>query len=281
MHPIFTRRFNKSLLLQLQKIALNYDILYFDFSQVAIYSLYIQHPYKVLRLHDVLAQKFSRKNFIIGKWVIYTEEKIVHSVQKIFVPSKKDADLIHSLYGKPASYTNEYLKSIVFPANIEQRKQFVFYGYWKRSENTEGLIWFIERVMPRLDGNFEFLVIGGGLDDTTKAKYLDTHGIRYMGFIENPLAIIMQSAALICPLFQGAGVKVKVIDSFTTGTPVIGTDLAFEGLPNIQELSYVAQSADEFFKVIKKFIPFSYIQKKELARKFDMLYNKHHLLEQL
>ena len=33
------------------------------------------------------------------------------------------------------------------------------------------------------------------------------------------------------PLFQGAGIKVKVIEALACGTPIIGTDIAFEGLP--------------------------------------------------
>ena len=91
----------------------------------------------------------------------------------------------------------------------------------------------------------------------------------------------MQSAAVIVPLFQGAGIKVKVIDSFTVGTPVIGTELAFEGLPAVAKLAYSAQTETEFADLLQAFEPLSYEEKIESAKQFNKIYNKHHLLEQI
>lgn len=281
IHPIFTRRFNISILRQLQLIANDYDILYFDFSQVAIYSLYIKHPYKILRMHDVLYQKFSRKNKILTKWVINTEKKILESFSKVFVPSKKDVDLLKKVYGVNALYTNEYLKPVQFPKEFNQKNLFIFYGYWKRSENTDGLIWFIKNVLPLLKIRLNIAVIGGGLPDEINKNYLIPNSIKYMGFVENPLEIIMQSAAVFVPLFQGAGIKVKVIDSFTVGTPVIGTYLAFEGLPDISGMIYCNNDAESFASAIIEFKPLTYKEKMEKAKEFDSIYNKHHLFEQI
>ena len=281
IHPLFTRRFNRKILHKIQSVSSDYDILYFDFSQVALYSLYVKHPHKVLRMHDVMFQKFSRKNPLMAKWVTGTERKIVRSFEKVFVPSIKDADLLNRVYGVNAFYTNEYLKPVDFTATVEQKKQFVFYGYWKRSENTDGLIWFIEQVLPLLKGEYSFVVMGGGLEPELNEKYLSPNNITYLGFVDDPLSVIMQSSAVIVPLFQGAGIKVKVIDSFTAGTPVIGTELAFEGLPAVARLSYSAQSAEEFAAVLQTFVPLSYEEKINSAKQFNEVYNKHHLLEQL
>ena len=281
LHPIFTRRFNRTVLRRLRSVAANYDVIYFDFSQVALYSLYIKHPHKILRMHDVLCQKFSRKNALLAKWVCGTERKILSSVEKVFVPSQKDAAIVSETYGMNALYTNEYLKPVNFPPVLEQKNQFVFYGYWKRAENTEGLVWFIEKVLPLLHGSFDFAVMGGGLSSALQEKYLAPNGIRYLGFVDDPLLEIMQSAAVIVPLFQGAGIKVKVIDSFTAGTPVLGTELAFEGLPDIARLSHHAQTAQDFARVLETFTPLSYEEKISSAKEFDSIYNNHHLLEQI
>ena len=99
--------------------------------------------------------------------------------------------------------------------------------------------------------------------------------------MDNPLEILLAASAVIVPLFQGAGIKVKVIDAFSTGTPVIGTDLAFEGLPNIQALQFNANTAEQFAKMLNNFESLSYEQKKKAARSFDSIYNNHHLLEQI
>lgn len=281
IHPVFTRRFNRQYLRKIQAVVSNYEVLYFDFTQVAFYSLFIQHPYKILRSHDVFVQKFSRKNKFLGKWVSITERKIVKSFTKVFVPSKKDVDLLRNGYGVNAFYTNEYLKQVIFQDFIEQRNQFIFYGYWKRPENTNGLIWFLEKVLPLIQSDSKFLIIGGGLSNEITKKILVYNQFEYLGFVNNPLDIIMQSSAVIVPLFQGAGIKVKVIDAFTAGTPVIGTDLAFEGLPNVQGLSYCTNNENDFAKFINDFKPFTYEEKRKKAKEFNTMYNKHHLLEQI
>lgn len=281
LHPIFTRRFNKTLVRKIQSIANNYDVLFFDFSQVALYSLYIKHPYKILRMHDVMYQKFIRKNKFVATWVISTEKKIINTFTKVFVPSKKDSELLKKQYNIDSFYTNEYIKPIKLPNFVEQKKQFVFYGYWKRLENTNGLIWFIEEVLPLLKPNIKIIVIGDGLSKKDEEKYLFTHNIEYLGFVDNPLDIILESSAVLVPLFQGAGIKVKVIDSFTVGTPVIGTDLAFEGLPNIQGLLYCTNDKIVFADYVNNLIPLSYEEKLNRAKEFESIYDNHHLLEQI
>lgn len=281
--PLFTKRFNRKVLKYLQKIAPQYDVLYFDFTQVAIYSLFIKHPYKVVRCHDILAQKFSRQNKFFLSWIKRTERKILKSANHVFVPSEKDAQILNSTYGIDASFTNEYLNPFVFPSAIPFEKSFLFFGLWSRNENLSGLIWFIKNVFPNLNDEIKnsFFVMGGGLSKENEEKILKPAGIKYLGFVEDSYSQIVKSSAMIVPLFDGAGVKVKVLDSFITGTPVIGTDVAFEGIPEISGLSNLASSKDDFIKKINSFVPLDLNQKKERARLFRDIYDKKHLDELL
>jgi glycosyltransferase involved in cell wall biosynthesis len=282
-HPIFTRRFNPAILRYIKEIAPKYDIVFFDYTQTGIYSLYLDHPYKMLRCHDVLFQKFTRKDRLFRKWVSSTEERILKSVHKVFVPSEKDADTIKNIYSIDVFFTHEYLKDFSFYEFSSNKKVFVSYGLWSRKENVDGLIWFIRKVYPFINtGNgITFEVIGGGLSKKIVKAYLVPNNIQYLGFVDDPLDVLYRSSALIAPLFAGAGVKVKVIDAFTTGTPVIGTDIAFEGLPFIENLIYHADAPQGYINYIHNFPERSSIQKQENAAAFKRLYDNNHLLEQL
>jgi hypothetical protein len=283
-HPIFTRRFNKDILQYLTNIAPKYDVIFFDYTQVGFYSLYLNHPNKVIRCHDVMAQKFSRKDRFFKNWVKLTEKRILKSVQKIFVLTEKDADILKKEYNFNALYTHEYIKDFFFYDFVETNKTFVFFGLWSRPENLEGLIWFIKNVLPffKHDLGINFLIIGGGLSEKIRKKYLLPHKtIEYLGFVDNPFDIIYRSSALIAPLFTGAGVKVKVIDAFTTGTPVIGTDITFEGLPFIEDLTFLVNKPEEYAKVINNFPLLRVDMKRSNAETFRLLYDNHHLLDQL
>lgn len=281
--PLFTKRFSRKVLKYLQKIAPEYDVLYFDFTQVAIYSLFIEHPCKVVRCHDILAQKFSRQNKFFLSWIKNTELKILKSASHVFVPSEKDSQIVRSTYGINAAFTNEYLNEFDFPATIPSKKSFLFFGLWSRNENLLGLIWFIKNVFPHLTSEIKksLFVMGGGLSKENEEKYLKPAGIKYLGFVKDSYPQIIKSSAMIVPLFEGAGVKVKVLDSFTTGTPVIGTDVAFEGIPEISELTNLVFSRDDFIKKINCFVPVSLEQKKRNAEFFRKIYDKNHLDELL
>lgn len=282
IHPTFTKRFNMKIARYLQSIASQYDILYFDFAQVALYSLYIIHPCKFLRLHDVLAQKYLRRNILLGTWIRKTEDKILKSFNKIFVPSVKDMELLKNLYQIDAVYTNEYLRDYDFTESKINKKQFVFYGYWKRKENSAGLIWFLENVYPLIKNDkYMFYIIGSGLSRKIQKKYLDNLHFEYLDFCDEPLAIIAKSTAVIVPLFQGAGIKVKVLDAFTVGTPVIGTDIAFEGIPNITGLSFLCSTPGHFVDNMRKLSEETDYDRKILAKQFKNIYDRYHLLERL
>lgn len=281
--PLFTKRFSWKVLNYLHKTASQYDVLYFDFTQVAIYSLFIEHPCKVVRCHDILAQKFSRENKIFLPWIRHTEEKILKSTSYVFVPSKKDSDILKNLYGISASFSNEYLNKFDFPLAIPSEKSFIFFGLWSRNENLSGLIWFIKNVFPNLNGEIKksLFVMGGGLSKENEEKYLKPAGIKYFGFVKDSYKQIVKNSAMIVPLFEGAGVKVKVLDSFTTGTPVFGTDVAFEGIPEIKGMANLALNAEEFAQKLNIFVPLSLEQKKANANLFREIYDKNHLDELL
>ena len=283
-HPVFTRRFNYVVLQYLANIINNYDIVFFDYTQVGIYSLYLNHPYKIIRCHDVMYQKFSRKNKIFKNWVALTEKKILESVQKIFVPTNKDVDIVKNQYGFNAYFTHEYIKNFIFYEYLKTEKIFLFFGLWSRPENLNGLIWFIKKVLPFVnpDSEIKFLIIGDGLSEKIKQKYLSSYkNIKYWGFVEDPLEIIYKSSALIAPLFTGAGVKIKVIDAFVTGTPVIGTEIAFEGLPFIESLTFLADKAETYLEIIHEFPILSADEKRENAKMFRSKYGNYRLSEQL
>lgn len=235
-NPFFTKRFDKNILRQIQKIAANFDMLYFDFSQVHIYSLFVNHPNKVLMSHDVICQKFSRKGKVFLPWIKSCEKKLFCSSSKIITFSRKDCDVIKKEYGLNSSAVNFYLKNGRFDyekSGIEKiENKFCFYGAWNRAENSAGLEWFLENVYPKFlaSADFQFVVIGGGMTERLKSKILAYKNFKILGFVENPVVEIAKCQALVAPLFKGAGVKVKVIDALSSGTPVIGTEVTFEGI---------------------------------------------------
>lgn len=110
-HPFFTKRFDDEILKLLQSVSSDFDMLYFDFSQVHLYSLFVEQPNKVLMCHDVIAQKFSRKGRFQLPWIKFSEGKLLRTANQIITFSQKDSDFIKKTYGLDSVHVNFYLKN--------------------------------------------------------------------------------------------------------------------------------------------------------------------------
>lgn len=234
-HPFFSSRFSWIVLLKILEMlkANKYQLIYFDFSQVFVYSLFIRST-KVLMSHDVIYQKYEREKAFIQKCWIYVNELILFSQRNISILSfsSKDEKIIQQKYGIRSNVVRFYISDMIKESKIQihqKRDYFCFYAAWGRAENSQGLFWFLENVIRQIEET-TFLVIGSGMSDQLKAKISEFSNVQYLGFIDNPFNIIANSKALIAPIFKGAGVKVKVIESLACGTSVIGTSVALEGI---------------------------------------------------
>ena len=293
LNPFFTKRFDKNILSLIQKIASDFDMLYFDFSQVHVYSLFVEHQNKVLMCHDVIFQKFTRKNRIFLPWIKFTEKKILKSAGKILTACKKDSELLKNQYNLESIFVNQYLKNGKFDYKLLNssilNNTFCFYGAWNRTENSECLEWFLKNVSKKVNPSLKFVVIGGGMSENLQKKLENYKNFSYLGFVENPIVEVAKCQALIAPLSKGAGVKVKVIDALSSGTKVIGTDVAFEGIEdNLKNPLFVKicspqkkDSVLQICKILNNWQNIEINQKQLSATEFFERYNKNHFADRI
>lgn len=281
--PLFMSRYNKRVccFLQQQVSIKDYDFVYFDFSQTFAYAKYIKHPNKILMSHDVIAQKYSRMKKYLKFWAVASERKMLKYGTTVFTFSEKDCELIRQLYGIEARSTTFFLNENVIMAMPEKESDyFVFFGAWDRIENSEALGWFMSNVYEQLPSNIKYKIIGGGKMPTgLKEKIGGCPNIEYLGFVDNPYPIIANARAEIVPLHMGAGVKVKCVEALGCGTPIIGTEVAFEGIGDMyRSAMFEANTAEEYVTVILSFI-FSVEEKKQLKVFFLDNYNNKQILK--
>lgn len=289
IHPFFSARFNFKILYFVFNNRNNYDVLYFDFSQVFIYSLFIKHKYKVFMSHDVIYQKYLRSSSLVNDlfrpFLKFSERKLLKSAHKIFCFSHKDQKLIKNFYKINSTPVSFYIDEIIYEhkyKNVHMDNSYMLYGAWNRPENSEGLEWFLNEVMPSIS-NIRIKIIGSSLSDFLKQKITLYPNIEYLGFIEDPYLELMKSKALIAPVFKGAGVKVKVIEALASGTPVIGTVVAFEGVgKNYKNELIEFKNRDELISLLENETGYKKNEEKlKLKSRFKANYSKNMLIDKL
>lgn len=161
--------------------------------------------------------------------------------------------------------------------------RFCFYGAWNRVENTESLEWFLKNVYPKVTTDINYVVIGGGLSESLQEKLRSYKNFSYLGFVDNPVIEIAKCQALIAPLHKGAGVKVKVIDALSSGTCVIGTNVAFEGIEDNTKnrLFFRAATPEAFAAILNNWRAIDVQSKQAAANEFFERYNRNHFTDLL
>ena len=259
VHPYFSVRFNWSILRYIKRLMsqTKYKAVIIDHSEMFLYGKYIDKSVpKILLAHDVMAQRVARSsNALIAKICRISEGFAINQYNSVISTfNQKDVDLFEQLYNKKAILSLDYIdERIINYKSTYKNDDYVMFGNWRRADNYEGAIWFFDSVAPLIDWKIKIRIIGKGFPMDKLHVTNPNVEIINEGFVDNPYPEIAECKAEISPLFSGAGIKVKVIEALASGTPVIGTEMAFEGFPERYNIFMLkASSPEDFCKLLKQ-----------------------------
>jgi glycosyltransferase involved in cell wall biosynthesis len=183
-----------------------------------------------------------------------------HSQSEIRNPKSAIRNLVIPICVDPAA------KSAILRIPNAHRVAFVGGLHWP--PNAEGVLWFARKVWPRVLQylpNAVFTVIGKNPPPelTPHASRLTHHVSRFThcvpdvancevtGYVDDPTAYLAETAAFIVPLHAGGGMRVKILDAWSWGLPVVSTRIGAEGLryQNGENL-LIAETAETFARSV-------------------------------
>jgi glycosyltransferase involved in cell wall biosynthesis len=99
--------------------------------------------------------------------------------------------------------------------------------------NVEGVRWFSEQAFPRvreLVPGTQFFVVGSRPPQSLRALGAADQGIIVTGYVADLDPILRQSGALVVPVHSGSGMRVKILEAFARGIPIVSTSIGVEGI---------------------------------------------------
>jgi len=129
----------------------------------------------------------------------------------------------------------------------------LFFGSLDRSQNQTALKFIANELIPalsrkHLDDVFAIHVFGSG---KMPPGLLSGTGIDFIGAVVDPGIYIRGTDAIIVPIKNASGTKLRAIESLACGKPVVTTPEGAKGLPaDLKAMVYVAETADEFVEVL-------------------------------
>jgi glycosyltransferase involved in cell wall biosynthesis len=118
------------------------------------------------------------------------------------------------------------------PVSAGRPEHLLFVGSLRYWPNVEGVRFFVQRVLPLLRQrvpSLEFVVVGS--DPLPEVwKLARRPGVRLVGPVPDPNPWLERCGIVVVPLFTGSGTRLKVLEAFAAGRPVVATTMGAAGL---------------------------------------------------
>ena len=141
----------------------------------------------------------------------------------------------------------------------KNRKSILLTGSLDFDPNVKGIIWFLDNVWAKLESRREYeevyVTVAGRAPSLEIIKCISK--FERVLLIDTPVDISLyfkDADIYIAPIFDGAGMKVKVAEALSYGLPVIGTAHAFIGYEKTTKGLYTANTEEDFINTIVELI---------------------------
>lgn len=140
--------------------------------------------------------------------------------------------------------------------NIEDgscEKRLTFVGPEQHLPNKNGLIWFLDHCWDAffIENNYKLEVIGNWSEKTKVIVAQKYKNVIFKGYVEN-LYEALKGSVMIVPIFEGSGIRMKILEAAQMGVPFVTTTIGNMGLEfKHNKHCYIADSAESFVTNIR------------------------------
>lgn len=160
------------------------------------------------------------------------ERKWLPMFDAILVTSELDAALVRS--AAPKARTVVYPNALQ-PIPVPQRSEadeIAFSGNLEYAPNIGAVRFFADRIWPTLREGWpsvQWRIVGKNSQAVAHLVQGDSR-ISLTGPIDDPIAELSRARVAVVPLLAGSGTRVKIIEAWAAGTPVVSTSIGAAGL---------------------------------------------------
>lgn len=165
--------------------------------------------------------------------------------------STVDADRIHETTGQPVPVVPNGVDATAFDTGQLRSRapgRVVFVGAMRHRPNADGARWYAQHVHPLVlaavpHTTFEIV----GADPPADVRALERASITVVGRVASVVPHLAQASVAVAPLHSGGGTRLKILEAFAAGVPVVSTTLGAEGLDVLPgEHMLVADTPSDF-----------------------------------
>jgi O-antigen biosynthesis protein len=229
------------------------DVLQLEYTQMAQYGLGFERIAVALFEHDVYFQSIGRG--------LGSLEGMMTKIRAVFeylrtlrfeLRSLAALDLVQTCTPQNSRYLLSFEPSLAgkvdddlragidtsrytFRGDGREPNTLLFLGSFRHAPNVDALKWFVTNVLPSVAERVPRirLIIAGSDPPPAHTLPKGPGAVEMLGFVEDVREPLSRYALFVCPILAGSGVRVKLLEAFAAGIPVVSTRLGAEGLAGV------------------------------------------------
>ena len=168
---------------------------------------------------------------------LFRELASFHRVDALIVLSDVERWLLSRIFGLDPRkiFVNRFHYRLQFPVlGLAMRQHIGFIGNYRHGPNLDAVLWFAQKLWPeirrRVPAETRLRLAGSYLPPQIASLGHRGLGIEICGSVKNAREFLGGCRINLAPLRFGAGIKGKLADGWSQGTPCVATPLAIEGM---------------------------------------------------
>jgi len=209
---------------------------------------------------EIIRSRMNKSNNFIERFILSQQanktEEHIHTIHKHMekVITLNDNDFKALYKDNPNKY--EIMKHLLLDFSHKPYKvqnhldtlKVLFVGSLDWYPNTDGIEWFIEKVIPILDKNafnYELNIVGRNPSEQFVNYIKSKSNIILNVNVPSIEEFYLKSDIFIIPIQNGSGINIKVLEAFSYGIPIVMTNFSKRGYDKINFIKN-SDSEEEF-----------------------------------
>jgi len=246
-----------------------YDLIHFDTISLAPYRKYIGDALSVLDHHNIeshmMIRRAQKEKNIFLKLYYYQEGFRLKNYEKINC-SRFDLNITCSELDKLRLLeVHDKIHVTVIPNGVDLNyfsatgkseipDSFIFVGSMNWYPNVEAMHYFVKGVWPLLKKEVPkciLHIVGANPPDSIRHYTSVDPAIQVHGYVDDVRPYIEQASVYVCPIRDGGGTKLKLLDAFAMKKAVVAHPVSCEGLDVLPDRDVLfAETPSEFARKV-------------------------------
>jgi glycosyltransferase involved in cell wall biosynthesis len=161
------------------------------------------------------------------------ERRVLPLADRVLCVSEADANAVFAAGGRallaPNGVDDEFFQTPL----VDAGERALFFGHFGYEANLRGVERFLEAGWPevlRARPGARLAIAGGGMSDAVRSRLAAVEGVEVLGLVADLPGALAGARAVVVPIWEGGGTRLKVLEALAAGRAVVATSLGASGV---------------------------------------------------